>query len=137
MTTFKDTDEVYAIQGRFLDEITHSPDLGPRFVAAQTSFMVNYSDPDARILVDCTLDPPVVICNPPAGTDAEIGLNMGADEGHKFWLGKLNLTSAMARRKVSISGSMTKALKLMPAMRPAYPKYKAFLEANGHADKVL
>jgi putative sterol carrier protein len=62
---------------------------------------------------------------------------MGADEGHKFWLGKLNLTSAMARRKVSISGSMTKALKLMPAMRPAYPKYKAFLEANGHADKVL
>jgi hypothetical protein len=137
MTTFKDTDEVYAIQGAFLDWITKDDALRPRFVSANTSFMVNYRDPDARILVDCTQDPPVVTCNPPAGSTAEIDLNMGADEGHQFWQGKLNLTAAMARRRVAISGSMPKALKLLPAMKPAFPRYKEFLRDNGHADKVI
>jgi len=137
MTMFKDTAELYAVQGRFLDELTKSADLGPKFAQANTSFLVDYSDPAARILVDCTQNPPVVTCDPPADAAAEIGLHMSADEGHKFWLGKLNLTAAMARRKVSISGSMAKALKLLPAMRPAFPRYKAYLEANGHADKVL
>jgi hypothetical protein len=137
MTTFKDTDEVYAVQGVFLDEITKTADLGPKFVASHTSFLVDYSDPSARILVDCTVDPPVVTCNPPADVTAEIGLHMAADEGHKFWLGKMNMTAAMARRKVSITGSMPKALKLLPAMRPAFSRYKTFLETNGYADKVL
>ena len=137
MTTFKDTAEVYAVQGAFLDELTKSADLGPKFAQAHTSFLVDYSDPSARILVDCTQDPPLVTCDPPDGAEAEIGLHMSADEGHKFWLGKLNLTAAMARRKVSISGSMGKALKLLPAMRPAFARYKGFLIENGHADKVI
>src|SRR2546423_6555073 len=100
MATFKDTHEVYAVQGGFLDWITKDEILRPKFVKANTSFMVNYSDPEARILVDCTQDPPVVVCDPPADTAAEIDLKMGADEGHAFWQGKLNLTAAMARRKV-------------------------------------
>ena len=137
MTTFKDTAEVYAIQGGFLDWITKDAVLGPKFVGSNTSFLVSYSDPPARILVDCTQDPPVVTCDPPPDVTAEIGLSMGADEGHKFWQGKLNLTSAMARRKVSITGSMPKALKLLPAMRPAFGRYKAFLQDNGHEDKVI
>jgi putative sterol carrier protein len=137
VTTFRDTAELYAVQGAFLDELTKSADLGPKFAQANTSFLIDYSEPSGRILVDCTQDPVVVVCDPPSDTAAEIGLRMSADEGHKFWLGKLNLTAAMARRKVSISGSMAKALKLLPAMRPAFPKYKAYLEAHGHADKVL
>jgi len=137
MTTFKDTAEVYAIQGGFLDWITKDELLRPKFVGSNTSFLVNYSDPPARILVDCTQDPPVVTCDPAADAVAEITLKMGADEGHMFWQGKLNLTSAMARRKVSIGGSMPKALKLLPAMRPAFGRYKTFLRDNGHEDKVI
>ena len=137
MSAFKDTDEVYAVQGAFLDWITKDELLRPKFVKANTSFMVNYSDPAARILVDCTQDPPVVACDPPADAAAEIDLNMGADEGHAFWQGKLNLTAAMARRKVAISGSMPKALKLLPAMKPAFPRYKEFLRDSGHADMII
>jgi hypothetical protein len=136
MPTFKDTDEVYAVQGTFLDQVTKDEVLRPKFVGANTSFLVHYTEPDALILVDCTQDPPVVTTGVPADTKAEIALTMGADEGHQFWLGRLNMTAAMARRKVSISGSMKKAMKLLPAMKPAFPRYKAFLEANGHQDKL-
>jgi putative sterol carrier protein len=137
MTTFKDTAEVYAVQGAFLDWITKQDGLRDKFVNANTSFLVDYSEPSARILVDCTQDPPVVTCAVGADTNAEIGLRMAADDGHRFWLGKLNLTAAMARRKVSITGSMPKALKLLPAMRPAFARYKGFLIDNGYADKVI
>jgi hypothetical protein len=136
MPTFRDSEEVYAIQGTFLAEVTRDPALIAKFVGANTSFLVNYTEPEARILVDCTQDPPVVTTNVPADTKAEIGLRMGADEGHKFWLGQLNMTAAMARRKVAISGSMPKAMKLLPAMKPAFPRYKAFLQANGYEDKL-
>jgi hypothetical protein len=136
MPTFKDTEELYAVQGVFLDEVTKDPDLKAKFVNANTSFLVHYTEPEALILVDCTQDPPVVTTGVPADTKAEIGLRMGADEGHKFWLGQLNMTAAMARRKVSISGSMPKAMKLLPAMKPAFPRYKAFLQANGYGDKL-
>jgi hypothetical protein len=38
---------------------------------------------------------------------------------------------------VAISGSMAKALKLLPAMKPAFPRYKEFLRERGHADKII
>ena len=100
-------------------------------------FLVTYSDPDARTLVDCTVDPPRVVADPPADATAEINLKMSADDAHRFWQGKLNMTVALAKKQVQVAGPMSKMMKLLPAMRPAFPRYREFLEANGHADKVL
>jgi SCP-2 sterol transfer family. len=135
MPTFQSADEVYKILGTFLDGLTKDPDMRPKFVAADTSFLVDYTDPVSRILVDCTCDPPRVVTDTPADTPAEILIGMSADDGHKFWLGKLNMTIALAKKQVKVSGPMSKMLKLLPAMRPAFPRYQAYLEANGYADK--
>ncbi len=126
MSQFATADEVYATIGAFLTEITHDPDMRPKFVAAGTSFRVTYHEPDAVMVVDCTQDPPVVTCGE-SDTPAEIDLKMSADDGHAFWMGTLNMTVALAKRKVQVAGPMSKMMKLLPAMRPAFPKYKAFL----------
>jgi putative sterol carrier protein len=136
VATFSSAEEVYKILGAFLDQITKEPDMKPKFLNADTSFVVNYTEPDARMIVDCTVDPPHVVCDPPEGTPAEITLAMSADDGHLFWMGKLNMTIALAKKKVQVAGPMSKMMKLLPAMRPAFPRYRAFLEANGYADKV-
>jgi hypothetical protein len=34
---------------------------------------------------------------------------------------------ALAKGKVQVKGPISKIMKLLPAMRPAFPKYKAFL----------
>ena len=60
MATFANAQQVYDTIGLFLDQITKDPELGPKFVAADTSFLVQYSDPDCSMLVDATVDPPVV-----------------------------------------------------------------------------
>lgn len=137
MATFETADDVYGIFGKFLTELTQEPDMRPKFVAADTSFLVNYTEPESRILVDCTCDPPRVVTDPPADAIAEIKLGMSAEDGHKFWLGKLNMTVALAKKQVKVSGPMAKMMKLLPALKPGFAKYRTYLEQNGHSDKVL
>ncbi|MDQ1500664.1 MAG: hypothetical protein QOF96_999 [Actinomycetota bacterium] len=131
MATFANAQQVYDTIGLFLDQITKDPELGPKFVAADTSFLVQYSDPDCAMLVDATIDPPVVTMNPDPATETEISLAMAADDGHDFWMGNLNMALALAKGKVKVTGPISKIMKLLPAMRPAFPKYKAFLEERG------
>ena len=131
MTTFVNAAQVYDTIGLFLDQITKDPDLGPKFVAANTSFLVRYTDPESSMLVDATVDPPVVTMNPDPTTPTEITLDMSADDGHAFWKGEMNMALALAKSRVKVSGPIAKIMKLLPAMRPAFPKYKAFLATHG------
>jgi hypothetical protein len=43
----------------------------------------------------------------------------------------MNMALALAKSKVKVSGPISKIMKLLPAMRPAFPKYKVFLEERG------
>lgn len=126
MSQFATADEVYATIGEFLTQITQDSEMRDKFAAANTSFRVTYHDPDAVMVVDCTQNPPVVSCGDTT-TPAEIDLKMSADDGHSFWMGTLNMTVALAKKKVQVAGPMSKMMKLLPAMRPAFPKYKAFI----------
>ena len=62
MTTFATADDVYATIGQFLKDLVQEPEMKKKFLAANTSFRVIYSDPDAVMVVDCTVDPPLVTC---------------------------------------------------------------------------
>lgn len=137
MSMFRSADEVYATLGTFMEHTTKEPDMRPKFTGANTTFLVECTDPDCAILVDCTQDPPLVTTGPPNGTSAEIRIGMSADDAHRFWQGKLNMTVALAKKQVSVSGPMGKMMKLLPAMRPAFPRYRQFLEAAGHSDKIV
>ena len=130
MATFANAQQVYDTIGAFLEQITKDEDLRPKFIAADTSFHVVYSDPDCDMLVDCTIDPPVVTMAP-GEVKSEIELAMAADDGHQFWLGNLNMALALAKNKVKVKGPISKIMKLLPAMRPAFPKYKAFIAERG------
>ncbi|MGH8998497.1 MAG: SCP2 sterol-binding domain-containing protein [Acidimicrobiia bacterium] len=137
MSMFGSAEELYETLGAFMETTTQEPDMRPKFTAADTTFLVECREPDCAILVDCTQDPPVVTLGPPPGTPADIRIGMRADDAHRFWQGKLNMTVALAKKQVQVSGAMGKMMKLLPAMRPAFPRYRRFLQDTGHADKVL
>jgi hypothetical protein len=131
MATFANAQQVYDTIGLFLDQLTKDPEIGPKFVAADTSFLVKYTDPECTMMMDTTVDPPVMTMNPEPGIQTEITLEMAADDGHRFWLGELNMALALAKNRVKVSGPISKIMKLLPAMRPAFPKYKVFLGERG------
>jgi len=103
------------------------------------SWSFTFADPDGVAMegVIVEFDPPRVVADPPDDATAEINLKMSADDAHRFWQGKLNMTVALAKKQVQVAGPMAKMMKLLPALRPAFPRYVEFLQANGHADKVL
>jgi hypothetical protein len=61
---------------------------------------------------------------------------MTADTGNKFWLGKVNLSVAMARGTVRAKGPVPKLLKLIPAAKELFPEYEKMLTENGRDDLV-
>jgi len=68
--------------------------------------------------------------------EPEVVMSMEADTAHRFWLGKVNVTTALARGQIKASGPVAKILKLVPLTKPVYPRYKAQLEAEGRDDLV-
>lgn len=136
MAVFQSSDELYKILGGFLEQVVADPQIGPKFAGADLTVLVHYTDPDTTILLDCTQNPPVVTLDPPEGTDGEFKMTMSADDGHKFWQGKFNVALALAKKQVKVDGPLAKMMKLLPAMQPAYAKYKDFLNENGRPDLV-
>ena len=55
-------------------------------------------------------------------------MTMDADTAHRFWLGKVNVTVALARGQMKAKGPVAKILKLVPLAKPVFPRYRAQLE---------
>lgn len=132
MPVFADTAEMYEVLTPFYTSLTTDPEIGPRFVKANTSFRINHTGPEGYFLLDATQNPAVLT----VGAEAQAGepavdLDMSGDDGHKFWLGKLNLPVALATRKIKVSGGVTALMGLVPALTPAYAKYQEHLAALG------
>jgi putative sterol carrier protein len=131
---FKDADEVYAYIGRLFEELAGDEELGPRFRKANTIVQYQYRDPESRITVrlfegeDGRVD-----CGDTA-MEPEVVMTMDADTAHRFWLGQVNVTVAMARGQMKAKGPVAKILKLVPLVKPVFPRYRKMLEDAGRAD---
>lgn len=133
MAEFESAAQLHDLVTPFLQGLVADPELRPKFVAGNTSFQVQYTDPDEVFMLDCTVDPPVVSHGQEAsGQDAEVRLTMSADDAHRFWLGKLNVPMAIARRKVKVEGQVSKLLKLLPAITPAFDRYRDYVGDRGY-----
>ena len=62
--------------------------------------------------------------------EPEVVMTMDADTAHRFWLGKVNVTVALARGQMKAKGPVAKILKLVPLTKPVFPRYRAQLEAG-------
>jgi hypothetical protein len=130
---FTTSEQLYDIFTGFMKDIAADPVLGPKFVKSKTAFRINYTDPDASILVDCTHDP-IQITEGASDSKPDVELTMKADNGHLFWMGKLKITTAITKRKVKVNGQVTKMMNLLPALDPAFARYRSYLAEKGYDD---
>ena len=61
-------------------------------------------------------------------------MSMDADTAHRFWLGEVNVTVAMAHGQIKARGPVAKILKLVPMTKPVFPRYKKQLEEQGKTE---
>jgi putative sterol carrier protein len=135
MGLFRNDQDVYDCIGRIFQEAIADPEIGPKTKEAGLTMRFNFTDPDSTIYVDFAQGD-VFFGDGVPDTDPAIRLAMKADDANKFWLGKLNLVMAMAKRQVKAEGSVPEMLKMLPLAKPLYTRYEAQLRASGRDDLI-
>lgn len=131
---FEDAEDVYDTLGRLFVEIGEDDDLYASFCRAGTVVRYEYTDPDAAITVRLRCDQEPRVDFGDSDLEPEVTMRMSADTGHRFWLGGVNVTVALARGQITASGPVAKILKLVPLTKPVFPRYKQQLLDQGRAD---
>jgi putative sterol carrier protein len=133
---FKDAQEVYDTMGKLFAELAEDEELGPKFRKANTILQYEFREPDSKITLRLQDDQPGEVDFGETEMEPDVVMSMEADTAHRFWLGKVNVTVALARGEIKAKGPVAKILKLVPLTKPVFPRYKAQLEADGHEDLV-
>ena len=136
MPYFKDADEVYATLGKLFQDLAVDDELGPKFRKANTIVRYEFQDPDSAITVRLQEDQPGDVDFGESQMEPEVTMSMAADTAHRFWLGQVNITVALARGQIKAKGPVAKILKLVPLTKPVFPRYQAELEAMGRDDLI-
>lgn len=136
MALFKDSQEVYDTLGRLLTELANDDELAPKFRRANTIVRYRYTDPDAEVTVRLQEGQPGDVDFGPSEMQPEVTMTMSADTAHRFWLGEVNVTVALARGQIKAEGPVAKILRLVPLAKPAFPRYRAQLSEQGRDDLV-
>jgi putative sterol carrier protein len=136
MPYFKTDEEVYQHIGKLFQELADDEDLGPKFRKADTIVQYQYRNPESQITVKMKDNEEPQVDMGSTDLDPEVVMTMEADTAHRFWLGKVNVTVALARGQMKAKGPVAKILKLVPLVKPVFPRYRDQLAAAGREDLV-
>jgi len=141
---FKDVDELIRVFDAFMKEVLAHPLIGPKLARSKMVVRFQYTDPEAQITINFKEPPkdPALAGNFYWGTgpdiaDPDVVFKQSADFSNRFWQGKENVIAALAKRQVSAQGSITKALQLIPAIRPSFRIYPKVLEKLGMKHLII
>jgi len=131
---FKDADEVYKYIGRLFEDLAEDEELAPKFRKANTIVQYQYREPESRITVKLIEGEDGQVDCGETTMEPEVVMTMDADTAHRFWLGKVNVTVALARGQMKAKGPVAKILKLVPLTKPIFPRYRTLLEQDNRED---
>jgi hypothetical protein len=134
---FKDAGDVYATIGKLFQDLAVDDELAPKFRKANTIVRYEFRDPDSTITVRLQEGQPGDVDFGESQMEPDVTMSMAADTAHRFWLGQVNVTVALARGQIKAKGPVAKILKLVPLTKPVFPRYKAQLEAQGRDDLLV
>ncbi len=134
MGYFKDDQEVYQYIGKLFEDLSVDDELAPKFRKANTIVQYQYRNPESQITVKMIEGEDGVVDCGDTSMEPEVVMTMEADTAHKFWLGNVNVTVALARGQMKAKGPVAKILKLVPLVKPVFPRYRTMLEDSGRQD---
>lgn len=134
MPYFKDDQEVYQYIGKLFEDLLQDDVLAPQFKKANTVVQYQYRNPESQITVKMVDGEDGQVDLGSTELQPEVVMSMDADTAHRFWLGKVNVTVALARGQMKAKGPVAKILKLVPLVKPVFPRYRAELENAGRSD---
>jgi hypothetical protein len=136
MAVFKDESEVYQYTGGIFEDALADPVIGPKFADSGVILKVTHTEPDAVFTVDMPAGKVLYGDDARNGPKPVVEMFMKADVGHRFWLGKVNISLALAKGEMRAKGPVPKILKLVPLAKGLFPRYREKLEKAGRTDML-
>ncbi|MFO3796361.1 MAG: thiamine pyrophosphate-dependent enzyme, partial [Anaerolineales bacterium] len=130
MPVFRSTDELYAVMGTLFERLKQDEQLATRLLEGNLVVRFRWNNPPGEVTIDLRRAP-IAYTFGPCDLQPDVEMTQDADVAHEFWLGRLNVPRAIASRQVIAKGSLPKALKLLPAIQPAFAVYRQVLEESG------
>lgn len=127
MAIFKDTETMYEVLGGLFKRLLADPESGPGFRSANVVIKFVINDPEGIINVK----PDEVVCGEAPDLKPDVVMTLSGDTCHAFWLKKVNLPMALAKRTIKAKGPVNKVLKLLPILKPAYELYPKICDEKG------
>jgi hypothetical protein len=132
VSAFHDAQDIYDRIGRVMLELAADPELTPAFQEADTCVRYELHHPEAAITVSSRAGAPVKVDLGPSDQEPEVVISMEADTAHRYLLGELDMTVALARGQITAEGPVTKILAVLPIFEPLLPRYRAIVSpSNG------
>jgi putative sterol carrier protein len=125
---YADADQLRAVYSAMFDQIADDDSMDA-LVEQQMVINFRLHDPSADIWVDGR-SRPVVTRFEPIGVDATLTATLSADAMHDLLLGTLPLGRALLLRKIKVSGSKSRALKLEPLLHACQAVYPAIADEH-------
>jgi 2-oxoisovalerate dehydrogenase E1 component len=126
MPVFQSTEELYQVMGALFERLKAEPTIASPLLEGELVVRFRWHDPEGETTVDLRRNR-ITYTFGPSDLPADVEMIQSADVAHQFWLGRLNVAQAIATRQVIAKGSVPKALKLLPAIRPAFALYPEVL----------
>jgi putative sterol carrier protein len=134
---FKDEPEVYQFIGKLFQDLAVDEVLFPQFQKANTIVQFPFKSPKSQITLKIKEGEAGQVDLGPTELVPEVVMTMDADVAHRFWLGQVNVTVALARGQMKAKGPVAKILKLLPLTKTVFPRYKLLLEQGGRPDLIV
>jgi hypothetical protein len=134
MTYFQDAADVDHFIGGIFTECLTDPDLGPKFAASGTILRLNFTEPDVTIVVDCANNKVYTGAALAGAPDSNVEMFMTSDVAHRYWLGQVNVSVALAKGMMRAKGPIPRILKLVPLTKHVFPRYQRMIEESGRPE---
>ncbi|MFQ5571357.1 MAG: pyruvate dehydrogenase complex E1 component subunit beta [Rhodothermales bacterium] len=134
MKPYRTREEMVTILSALWDDIFDTPEIVQTIAGEKLIAKFRYTDLEAELFIDISGETPRYYWDPEDPAPFDVEMILSSETSHLFWMEKLNVPLAIASRKIVAKGSVQKALKLVPALKPAFALYPQLLRRFERSD---
>ena len=134
MAVYTSKKELQDILSLLWERIFNTAEIVDRLSDLCLTVEFRFTDMDTRMFIVVGEGRKEVLWDPETPVIADLEMILSSDTGHGFWMEELNVPLALAGRKIVAKGAIQKALKLLPALKPAFAIYPQVLSDMGRQD---
>ncbi len=129
MSVYRDAGHVYRVLGVLWKQAFELQEVRDKFaqLGVTVHFVIREPEAELWLFPNGVVEGPAN--QPPQG--ALLEMEMSGDTAHRFWMDKLSVPLAVAKRQIKARGPINKVLGLLPQLKPLKQLYPEIAKQEG------